>query len=240
MQSTEIFNERRLELFGILSQLPEHVRMASGSVLSSGLSALTYGPAYASGMNPGGDPGHQDHRKQTLLESVAPIPDVWSSYVSDLWDKGRQPGDRPHQQRVARMIREGIGCEPSSVFSANAISVRTKVANDLFDPWALWREHFWPLHQWFLGIVRPKVILALGNGNGLSAFGLFLDRASEAEREPTTNFRSGKFARARFDLPTGPISVLLIGAPHPSRFPVAEDVIRRLQMELTTDKARAA
>jgi hypothetical protein len=185
------------------------------------------------GFNPGGDPSEKGASYPSLRDAIDGSGMLDSAYVIQKWGKAYAEGQHPHQKRVVKMIM-AAGIEPASVFSMNACLIRSSKTSDLPSAWQLWSKHFWPIHQKSLAVVRPKVILTLGNGEGTTAFGMLLNQAVPGSvlREPTSNFRNGKFVRAKFASGSDEIEPLIIGAPHPSWYDVPKTVVDRLRAEI--------
>lgn len=222
----------RAELLARVSALPPEVRDRSGAVLYSGWSSLRPGPLYIMGLNPGGDPTAEPHRSKSMLHDLEQLPNLFSSYADVRWDGARTAGSTAHQKRVSSLAC-AAGLDVRDVVAANAIFTRTSRAGELIDPVRAWATHFWPIHQWMLSIVRPDIIVCLGNGLGLSSWTLLRAQALVSHEHPSPNYRMGRFADVVLPFADGTEhAVLLIGAPHPSRFPVptaALDCVRAVR-----------
>lgn len=90
-------------------------------------------------------------------------------------------------------------------------------------------EACWLVHVWLLEIVRPRVILCLGNDEGLSPYAL-LRRSSSVQVLSSENraYRTGKYFRARIQLEQGYFDITAFGVPHPSRFEPSVDGLEYL------------
>lgn len=219
----------------ILSAVQQHLGKdanESGSVLYNGSSTLRPGKLYLLGLNPGGDPSEI---KQSVNESVKATFDKlrsdYCAYEDECWKQNHPvdcmlkecKGESPHQRRVSDLVDAlGLGVIIKDVFAANAIFLRTKDQLSLKMPWKLW-ENCWHVHKLFLSIVQPKLILCLGNGNGLSAFSLLRSRflgAPTPQNVGPNGFRDGKWFAGRVAVCQEPCTV--VGIPHPSRFGMSE------------------
>jgi hypothetical protein len=149
----------------------------SGAVLYNGWSSVRPGLLYLMGLNPGGDP---DTIRETVLESIDSMKDDHCAYTDECWIRTHLPecdlekckGKSRHQRGVCALV--DTFCPEISikdVFATNAVFLRSKNQYSLKGPWELW-EKCWLVHRLLLSIVRPKLILCLGNSDGLSAFSL--------------------------------------------------------------------
>lgn len=205
-----------------------------GAVLYNGWSTLCKGDLYIMGFNPGGD-----EKEPTVIQTLNDRPDDYCDYNDGDWGNGK--GNAPHQQRVKRLLEKLRNEDKEaicSVFAANAIFIRSTKASDLPDPQDLWKKH-WPIHQYFLAIVRPKVIICLGNGDRLSSFSL-LRAVNEISRkysfcdEQSKSFRGGKYFAARFLLADNEShECTVVGIPHPSRFDFPKNLVEFLKKKLS-------
>jgi hypothetical protein len=202
-----------------------HDAQSSGSVLYNGWRTLCPGKVYVMGFNPGGP---REEIQLKVGESLL-APELEEADYSDYkepwyWRKRILPGgEHPHQRNVKEMVRcLGIG-DIGDVFAANAIFVRSQRQDSLERKEHLWNK-CWPIHQLFLSIVHPKIILCLGNGEKVSAFKLLLSKVKNAH----VNEGRGhvKYFTSVIDL--GDYGVLpdcmVIGVRHPSRFYPSQDV----------------
>lgn len=192
-----------------------------GSVLYNGWNTLCPNHGlYIMGLNPGGDP---DQIKTSVVGSLLDerLNDNFCSYKDECWRKSCRAdcpnrnhyGDRPHQKRVVELAKALGYNNVRDVFAANVIFVRSKNQNDLDERERLF-DKCWPIHQIFLSIVEPKIILCLGNGERSSAFA-FLKEKLKAKESHVGNVKvflgeiplaNGKTIRSR-----------IIGVRHPSR-----------------------
>ncbi|MDR3558994.1 MAG: hypothetical protein P4L58_01155 [Candidatus Pacebacteria bacterium] len=191
------------------------------------------------GLNPGGDERQEEHR-HTILESVhryyrrAETNPRYSSYCDENWGRSN------HQARVCE-IANAIGQDIRDIFSANAIFVRSVDAGGIAKNFTELRDACLGLHEYFLSVVQPRVIVCLGNGEKISPFSILRDHFKPKSvlfvRKP--DFRDGKYFDAKISLsqyPEAPPFVCrVIGVPHPSRFKVTAELknfLTRMRMEL--------
>ncbi|MBX3329937.1 MAG: hypothetical protein KF722_06025 [Nitrospira sp.] len=186
-----------------------------GSVLYNGWNTLcpSHG-LYIMGFNPGGDP---DQIEISVIKSFE-LEDDYCSYEDECWRKScphgcqKHRGQSVHQRRV-KELAQVLGYKIREVFAANAIFVRSKNQNDLDERERLF-DKCWPIHQIFLSIVKPKIILCLGNGERSSAFA-FLKEKLKAKESHVGNVKAFLSEIPLADGET--IRSRIIGVRHPSR-----------------------
>jgi RimJ/RimL family protein N-acetyltransferase len=220
---------RKLVYRTVLENLGDEYADLSGAVLYNGWSSLRPGPLYLMGLNPGGDPAKIT---QTVRQSIEALQENHCAYTDECWIPEHRGcrGKSTHQRRVLELIRKfdpHLRRYPERVFATNAIFLRSTNTQELkkmkLDD--LWGK-CWPVHQLFLSIVRPKLILCLGNGNGLSPFSLLRERFSEkSEVCCPSGFRHGKsfFGRVQVNHREGLdcrkwLDCMVVGVPHPSHY----------------------
>jgi hypothetical protein len=207
-----------------------------GAVLFSGVDTLVPGPLYVMGYNPGG-PGEVEEAsgKGTIGSSLKDIKGKtnWNDWADERYGRGQTYSAF---QRNIRTVFEALGTDPRRTFSTNALFVRSSAADDLEKPWDIWWDTCWRVHQLFLDVVRPRVIVCLGNGgppNTSTLEMLRLTRRREGQAY-VPNFpapgagesaRHGKWhPKVTFDLSDGKSHTCsVLGLPHPSAQPNAKD-----------------
>jgi hypothetical protein len=189
-----------------------------GAILYNGWQTLRRGKVYIMGLNPGGAPSEVP---QLVIGAVKKHSESDSAYLDEEWGNSHrhyERGKSPHQRRVVELARI-LGCEIRDTFAANAIFVAGKLPNPtLPEPQVLW-DRCWPVHQLFLEIVRPNIILCLGNGAGLSSFALLQRKAEPPVHVQMVahSYRDGKSFKSNFLLSDGSVlQCTVVGAPHPS------------------------
>lgn len=222
-----------------------HLKIADlpGEVFSSGSSAVTPGDLYIAGLNPGSGNAYRSIRSHVEDWSL----EHYSAYVDQCWNErcwnedcyGIQEksacscvrGSSAHQKAVQQMIRRaGPGLDPRCVFATNAVFVKSSSAESfsgetgckLLDAF----ETCWPVHQFLLSIVRPKVILSLGYSEGASAFSLFGKKAVRSGEAgsfsvPGRKYASFKWKRMSFVVEDQEFECSVVGVRHPSYVPDA-------------------
>ena len=200
----------------------------SGGVLISGIDTLVPGAFYVMGLNPGGDPdprpGNGPPAAETISASLEARSEKSNSWTDCPYSAG--PLFSVLQQRIKTMFR-ALAISPKETFCTNAISPRSKDASGVPDAWPVWWEYCWPAHQIFLSIVRPRVIICLGNVEGHSPWHML--RNPKPRLPGTRNLQPiwlgsdepsshGKWREeVAFDLgDLGSHSCAVLGLPHPS------------------------
>ena len=234
-----------LRLLQLIDQMPGDFANLPGEVFSTGALAMAPGDLYVVGLNPGfGNvyPTIRDHVAEWSLESFSAFTDqcwnerCWNTDCRGLQVDARctcQRGTHPHQIAVRRIVeRARPGLDIRSVFATNAIFARSHSADSFSTEVGLsLGKAFsvcWPIHRYFLSIVRPRVIVSLGYMDGSSAFDLFKRKASlvssvDAHFVPGRKFASFKWAEMTFELEAVKLSALVVGVRHPSYVPDAAD-----------------
>lgn len=132
------------------------------------------------------------------------------------------------------MKRAAPNSDLTTVFATNAIFARSESMQSLASEtgFSLVQafDVCWPLHEYFLGIVRPRVIMCLGSQEQGSAYWLFKRKAVRGSIEPLLShaptgwkYAAFKSARMSFELSTGTLSCLVVGVRHPSYVQHAAD-----------------
>lgn len=216
----------------------------SGGVLYSGRSTLVRGNLYVMGLNPGGRTEGAGAENGTIGESLRNTPEVWSSYADEAYGQGGKPSLL--QTRI-RTVFEALGADPRQTFATNAVFTRSRNAAELADAndgaWDLWWKHCWPVHQLFLHVVRPRVIVCLGNGPG-SAFEMLRFTGPSNGRSPTSVWppsqdETSASGRLREDVALdlgdyGRHPCMVLGLPHPSPlasqyWPLTPDALAKIE-----------
>lgn len=196
-----------------------------GYSLYSDLTTLKRGDYYIMGLNPGGDSS-----PTTIEEHINSLGNTFNVYEDDAWKPGDSIGKKLHIKRVKR-IAELLDKNIRDIFSCNAIFARSISADQLKDIDVMFND-FWNFHKYFLSIVRPKVIICLGNGSKSSYSLLKTKRLNSVEDNFYKNlsFKNGKYYNAVFDIDNGDkLNTIVAGIPHPSRYAFDEDFIKFLK-----------
>ncbi|MBL6082293.1 hypothetical protein JMJ56_30415 [Belnapia sp. T18] len=198
-----------------------------GTVLFSGRDTLKRGNLYIMGLNPGGEEKGLNAIEGTIGQSLDKVQTNWNSYA----DEGYAPSGGPNElQRRIRSVFEALGADPRQTFTTNAVFARAPGVQALTQrvgsPWNLWWDHCWPIHQLFLRIVRPRVIICFGNGGPPEPSTFELLRLTNRTKPYRYNWplvedetaQSGKLHEG-VELDIGekaPFKCTVFGLPHPS------------------------
>lgn len=181
----------------------------SGAVLYNGWNTLcSKNGLYIMGFNPGGDP---NKITTSVTESLEELRDKYCSYWDECWRKScpddciKHRGESRHQERV-RSLAEILGFDIRETVAVNAVFLRSKTQNDLNASWDIF-EKCWLVHEKVLSIVRPKIILCLGNGEPRSAFAFLRKKVS-----PNTQPNSDRVKSFVSEV----MKCFVIGVRHPS------------------------
>lgn len=194
----------------------------SGAVLYNGWDTLrSNNGLYIMGFNPGGAPNDS----KSMIDYLNELKDNHCSYEDECWycsvdcRNAKHFGQKPHQKRV-KELAQILGHDVRKSFATNAIFVRSKKQDDLKASLKLF-EKCWKIHQIFLSIIRPKIILCLGNGERSSAFALL--KAKFRDNEITSG--GVKEFIGKMPMADGKVlEVRIVGVRHPSRFNSVKDL----------------
>jgi hypothetical protein len=175
------------------------------------------------GFNPGGDPGERGPSGEGTIGSsitAVKVKEAWNDWADERY-AGR--GRYSPLQRNIRFVFEELGADPRRTFSTNALFVRSSRAEGLSGPWDLWWDICWPVHQAFPRVVRPRLVVCLGNGRDLSTWELMRQTGRGPPYTPNWQrsgnevAKDGKWRReVTFELGGSTHTCAILGLPHPS------------------------
>lgn len=231
------------EILALIDQMPNGLANLPGEVFSTGSMSITPGDFYIAGLNPGfgtSYPTIRDHVSNWSLENYSAFLDqCWKEKCWNIDCYGLQVSARcyckrgveKHQVAVQKIIKRAkSGVNLRHVFATNAIFVKSDDANNFRLEYGISLktafDYCWPIHQYLLSKIRPKVILSLGFSEGASAFSFFGNKANkvgsiESHFVSGRKYPSFKWANMTFNLSVGEIDALVIGIRHPSYVPDA-------------------
>lgn len=229
----------------MLDRSPAGLGNLPGEVFSSGIEAVSKGEFYIVGLNPGGGlsyPSLRDHVSDWSWSNYSAFLDqCWRQACWDADCYGLQRdincacmrGTNRHQRAVQRMAaRAAPGLDLRRVFATNAVFVKSNSSQSFNGETGLTLreafDHCWPIHELFLSIVRPRVVLSLGFSSAGSAYSFFKDKATEVGTEESFTIANRKYpsfrwAQMAFDVRGQTMHCLVVGIRHPSWVPDATD-----------------
>ncbi|HYW93068.1 MAG TPA: hypothetical protein VFA95_11535, partial [Gammaproteobacteria bacterium] len=168
-------------------------------------------PALIFATNPGGDP------EQLSGPDYAIGNRVFAKHHELTVGWKDQHAYTPLQQRLRGLLKDTLGLEDiAAVPYTNLIFQRTSNTSGL--DWSL-ADKCWPVNELILSLVRPRLVITIGNGLGNSPYA-YLKHVLEGDAEQSAPSGFGRYrlryATARHD--GYPVS--LLGLPHLSRYPV--------------------
>lgn len=193
-----------------------------GGILYSSRDTICAGDVYLIGLNPGGKAGTASKLSDCLCK------DCTESSDGNIYrqDNAYWPGTDGHhwpsqlQQKVQCLLEQIVGEEKAKkVFATNLVFMQSPDATAVRPEDA---DTCWPVHEAFLNIVRPRLILALGNGEDFSPYQYIHSKYGGTEdSEDTYNPRRYKLKGFKTNIAGREISV--VGLPNLSRYhPAAE------------------
>jgi hypothetical protein len=134
----------------------------SGEVIYSSAATLSPGDAYLLGLNPGGDATNP--QLPTVGGSLDALPArTINGYLDTRWSGQPANGTHRMQRRIVWLLGEALGLDPRAVLATNLIFPRSRdAASSQFGRFA---DLCWPIHEWLLALVQPRIVLACGIGD---------------------------------------------------------------------------
>ena len=198
-----------IERFAAL--IPPSLHAESGKVFYSGRAAFAQpSQLYVLGANPGGDPINYptetvgNHTRQVLAE----LPDHWSAYRDEIWEDAL-PGTHGMAPRVLHLFRQ-LNLQPDLVPASNLIFVRSRREEQIKERKAALAELCWAFHANVIELLRPKVILCLGNTAGEYV------RRKLGARQLVAQFIEQNDRHWKNKAFVGPSGIRVVVATHPS------------------------
>lgn len=192
----------------LMAALPEEIGEMPGGVWQSGFSTLRPADIYILGYNPGGSGG-----PETVEHSIKNLPGQGDNeYIVGEWGS-YAAGEHPFQRRL-RFLIEALGYDLQNLPGSNLIFPQSPTSQQMNHKYA---ALCWPLHEVYLEIIQPKMILTIGNGESKSAFAYLKSRYGAKQVERVASKVSG-WGCKRFSAQINGKSVTVVGVPHVSRF----------------------
>ena len=197
----------------------------SGGTLYSGVHTLQLGDIYLLGTNPGGG----SDGKKTIAQGLAALQE-WSKneYFDVEWD----PKSKALQRNVQALLSALVPA-PKAVCASNLVFMRSRRVQGeegLSDFWGN-ANVCWPVHEFALNVVRPKLVIAFGNGQ-LSAYS-FLARTLPVLRKHNDFLAGhGNYYCSGFETVFAGQPMFVAGLPHLSWYAAKTHVLEWLKARL--------
>lgn len=232
------FKKKRKNILDIINGQLNSFWDLKGEVFSSGLDSLVNGDIYIVGLNPMYGTKYRTIREHVESWSFS----NYSAFRDQCWQKSCweidcygfqnelscscKRGDSKHQKAVLDII-EIIKpkCNPSTIFATNAVFVCSKSADNFSKEHNLSLsdafEICWPIHQFFLSIVRPKIIICLGLSEYNSSYSLFKKKGNVSKFIDPLKLNGRKFPSIKCDnacfiIDNLELKTKILGIRHPS------------------------
>ena len=153
-----------------------------GSIIYSADSTLKKGNFYFLGQNPGGNK-EKKYGKDTILNQLL-YSGEHNEYTQGEWTGSK---GKLHQHNIKRMFKD-LELDIEDIFSTNLCFIRsghTETYNRNMDEDI---RLFWPIHRYFLSIVKPNYIIA----NGAKARDFF-----KKEMKPINNLEKKRLKKCK-------------------------------------------
>jgi hypothetical protein len=198
----------------------------SGGILYSSKETLKLGDVYLMGFNPGGSGGL---KLRQSIESIRSKSD--NSYLDEEWGTNKinwKKGGAPLQRRVQHVL-SFLGYETRQVCASNLIFTQSERSNDVSIELA---NKCWPVHQAIIDLVRPKFIIAIGNGQ-VSAYRFLHTIIGHNSIENEISANHGSWQIRWFSTEYQGRVVTVLGFPHFSYYnPDKPEILEKLRKEI--------
>ena len=138
----------------------------SGNIIYSGYETLQKGDYYFLGLNPGGHIDDRNPEEDQIihkLESKKQYSDE-NEYFDGIWGNETHPGVHHHQKNIQAFFK-CLEINLREVLSTNLCFQRSPGKSQYpggEDQLKKDTERFWPIHEYMLSVVKPKVIICNG------------------------------------------------------------------------------
>ena len=137
-----------------------------GNIIYSGYETLSPGDYYFLGMNPGRHVDDKNPKEDQIIAKLIKKKEhpEENEYFDGIWGNEKKPGIHRHQKNIKSFF-ECLEIDLRTVFSTNLCFQRSpgkskypggpeQMKDDI--------EKFWPIHEYLLSVVQPKVIICNG------------------------------------------------------------------------------
>lgn len=146
-----------------------------GGIFYNGAESLARGDIYVLGLNPGGDPTENEIRIGEDLEFLEKCPN--RKWLWEDWGLDGRYKYQPRTQELLLKLADGCRDKACRICLVNLIFRQSPNAKDR----SIWNNEegcrYWKVHQLILKIVQPRLIVAIGNREGPSAFSFLRDKS---------------------------------------------------------------
>ena len=212
-------------------QLPEFIRKTlgpeyltkAGGIIYSSHETICAGDVYLIGLNPGGTGGSETLDKCLDRNMKQTNNAYWPENDEERWSASQL------QPNVRWLLGELVGEEKAKkVFATNLVFMQSReVATFKVDVGIdihVAADACWPVHEAFLNIVRPRLILAFGNDEVFSTYSYIRAQCNGKDKEfppKPSGFRDWKLKGFKTTIAEQE-DVFVAGLPHLS-YPVVND-----------------
>jgi hypothetical protein len=184
----------------------------NGEVIYSSHETLAQGDVYLLGLNPGGE-GFitiEQHLDQMLSRTT-------NAFLDERFENklgSHEPGNSPLQRRVIWLLRK-LSLEPEQVCASNLIFQTSRAAEEICFGLA---GICWPVHEAIIEIVRPKLLLAYGNGKQNSPYAFLKELFGKDASEEEFVAERASWKYRGFQASINQHTLYIAGLPHLSRY----------------------
>ncbi|MBD64738.1 MAG: hypothetical protein CME62_06000 [Halobacteriovoraceae bacterium] len=189
-----------------------------GAVFYGANNTLKVNDLYIMGINPGGGDGTE--LVPNLKEDIMAFKNRnICAYTDENWCGGdfycpEKAGTHKFQKRIKYLVNL-FSHDINSVFGTNLIFRQTQDVNNL-DFWKE-AEAYWPVHDYFISLIRPKLVICIGNSESRSAYSFIKNKFNV---EDIANYRAGhgnyKIKYTRISIQNR--ETYILGIPHISYY----------------------
>lgn len=140
-----------------------------------------------------------------------------NSYLDECWKNGNshyEKGQAPLQKRIIWLLQQ-LGAETREVCASNLIFQTSRDSRGV--PYSL-AEMCWPVHEAVIGIIKPRLLIAFGNGNNNSTYAFLKNKLFQGKQEDSHISGHGSWRCKGFYTEINGSALYVAGLPHLSRY----------------------